>query len=257
MIDDKPNAPLNLELSLESLFEDDDLPDEIPDDPFALNRGLSEAIAADPEERDDDGYDPFEAERANTPEINEGDYLDPAVHAIFVRLKKHVREACNVNTKRDPRVRALEWIFVPSTRDSMSLEFNPICIALGGRPSLVRARAQHQLWKANILLTDPLPFLSATMPESIMSEISAQIGPGLPESLARETWFWPSIPTMELRAKFPKSTNQQYQTALESLMAAGYMAISAGRVYFITRNPTIMSKAARNRFSFAGAVYGD
>lgn len=257
MIDEKANAPLNLELNLESLFEDDDLPDEIPEDPFALNFGLSEAMASDLDDQDDDGYDPFEAERSSTPEINEGDYLDPAVHAIFVRLKKHVRDACNVNAKREPRTRALEWIFVPSTRDSMSLEFNPVCIALGGRPSLIRARAQHQLWKANILLTEPLPFLSATMPESIMSEISAQIGPGLPEGLARETWFWPSIPTMELRAKFPKASNQQYQTSLESLMAAGYVAISAGRVYFITRNPTIMSKAARNRFSFAGAVYGD
>lgn len=255
MIDDKPFAPDNYEL----LFNDDDddsLPDAIPDDPFALNGQLAEACEADRSE-DDDGYDPFESDKATTPEISEGDFIDPAQHFLFKHLKKHIRDACNVNAKRDARNRALEWLFVPSKADIDGIEFGPTCAVLGARPNVVRARTQHQLWKANILLSDALPFLAVGAPASLMSEIGIHIGPGLAEGIARESWFWPSIPAMELREKFAATSNKHYQAALESLTALGYLAIAAGRIYFISRNPMILSKAARNRFSFASAIHGD
>ena len=239
---------------------DEEWMDEIPDDPFELNAGLEETYSSDCDGEDDDDETPedfLHQDKPSTPSISEGDFGDPALRYIFKRLKDRIRQACNVNAKRATRQLALEWIFVPNQSDAVGIDFDSACRALGGRPIVVRARTMHQLWRANIMLAEPLPFLAAVPPVSLISEISALIGPGLPEDIAREAWRWPSIPATALRAKFSDAPMTKYQAALESLSANGYVAIASGRVYFISRNPTIMSKSARNRFAFSSAIYGD
>ncbi len=229
----------------------------IPSDPFAFNEGIESLFG---EEDDDLDLGPEGApapDDSYTPSIDEGDFLDPAQRFIFKRLKASIRAACNVNSKPAERSRALDWICIQSTKDADGIEFEPACRALGGRPVVIRARTMHQLWKANIMLNEPLPFLAAIPPRSIMSEISSLVGPGLPVDMAREIWYWPSIPGEELRAKFADVSQREYEAALGSLDANGYIAIAFARIYFISRNPTIMGVSGRNRFEFAHSIYGD
>lgn len=230
---------------------------EIPFDPFALNDAEAEFWADDADGFEVEGDPNVASPDTYTPAIDEGDFLDPAQRFLFKRLKQAIRDACNVNSKVVDRTRALEWIFVPETRDKDSLQFDMSCRALGARPVIVRARTMHQLWKANIMLSAPLPFLAAIPPQSLMSEIDARIGPGVPGDLAREIWYWPSIPAESLRAKFADVPDRAYHAAMTSLDALGYTAIAFGRVYFISRNPTIMAISGRNRFEFAVSIYGD
>jgi hypothetical protein len=250
----------DLEVGSARSLEDEDgkADDFIPDNPFDFVS--DNAIYED----DDDGG--FEDEEHGvaviekdvyTPSISEGDFLDPAQRFLFTQLKAHIRAACNVNSKPAAREKALEWIFVPSTSDKDALEFDPVCVALGGRPGVVRARTMHQLWRANIILNQPLPFLASLPPSSILSEIGALVGPGLAYKMAREIWFWPSIPAEVLRTKFGSAGERDYQAALVSLDANGYIGIAYGRLYFISRNPTILGTTSRGRFQFASSFYGD
>lgn len=230
---------------------------DVPCDPFMMNDAEAEFWADDADDFEVEG-DPNDAVKETyTPSIDEGDFLDPAQRFLFKRLKQRIREACNVNSKTRERDRALEWIFVPETKDKESLVFDMTCRALGARPLVIRARTMHQLWKANIMLREPLPFLTAIPPQSLMSEIDARIGPGVPGDIAREIWYWPSIPVEVLRAKFVAVNDVKYHAAMASLDALGYTAISFGRVYFISRNATIMAIGGRNRFEFATSIYGD
>jgi hypothetical protein len=239
-------------------FDADEDDSGIPRNPFAFQRGIEEFIADDVDEYGIEGdVEIAPPPDATTPSIDEGDFLDPAQRFLFKRLKNHIRHACNVNSKANERSRAIDWIFVPSTRDSDSLEFEPVCRALGARPMIVRARVMHQFWKANIMLNEPLPFLASIPPPPLMSEVSSLVGPGLPLEMAREIWYWPSIPGEVLRAKFSEVASLAYQAALASLEANGYIAMAFGRIYFISRNPTIMDVRVRNRFTFAGSIYGD
>lgn len=236
----------------------DDLADgSVPESPFEFVtdswRGLEAELESafegtGPGTREEDTY---------TPSISEGDFLDPAQRFLFRQLKARIREACNVNSKESERTRALEWLFVPGIADRDGLECDPLCRALGGRAVVVRARTMHQLWRANILRNEPLPMLAHVPPTSVMSEISAVIGPNLPEQMARDTWFWPSIHTETLRAKYPKASDREFQVALDSLEANGYLGIAYARLYFISRNPTILGAASRARFQFAASIYGE
>lgn len=235
--------------------DDADWLDEIPDTPFGMSAGLDEINAADSDAGGEDGD--LDETKNNTPSIDEGDFIDPYQHKIFVRLKRHIRDACNTNSKHDARLHALEWIFVPSHKDSLKFEFDQCCLALGSRPSVMRARTAHQLWKANILLSEPLPFLSHPPPLTLVSEIEAKVGPGLPADLAREVWYWPSIPLTDLREKYKEAPLLKYQSALDGLLAEGYVAVAAGRAYFVSRNPSQLGKAARNRFSFSASMFGE
>lgn len=234
----------------------DELLDDIPSNPseaFLLNSGLSEVYDADIEANGDS--EGIEADKNSTPSISDGDFLDPEQHLTFVRLKKHIRDACNTNSRGDARKKAIEWIFVPGALDSKRIDFDKACRFLGARPDVVRVRTAHQLWKANIMLADPLPFLSHPPPISLMSEIATLLGHNPAVAMAREAWNWPSIPVAELRAKFADTPGPKYQAALEGLMAEGYLAIASARVYFIGRNPSLLSKGARERFSFSGSLY--
>lgn len=234
---------------------------EVPADPFALNTDLTSLYEDALFESEDDEEGVFddeddERERAS-PSINEGDFFDPQEHAIFIHLKKQIRAACNVASKPNLRRHALEWIFVPNQEDSKGHSFNLICRALGARAGILRARTTYQLWNAGIALASPLPFLSAAPPISLMSEVSALLGSSLAEKMARETWFWPSIPATELRANIAPANSQSYTSCLDAMISHGYIGIAASRVYFICRNPSLLSVRERNRFSFSASIYGD
>jgi len=228
----------------------------IPDDPFAMIDGLAAFVEEVDDEDDEDDEEFRRQQRDAGPSINEGDFVLPEQQYLFKRLKTRIRQACNVNSKANVRKLALEWIFVPSQKDAANIEFGPACQALGARPIVMQARTMHQLWRASIQLSDPLPFLSIPPPISLMSEIEAKIDTRLAPDLAREIWFWPSIPAITLRAKFANTPIEQYRASLDGLIAEGYVAVSSARAYFISRNPTILSKAARERFSFSSAIYG-
>lgn len=238
-------------------YSGDDDGDDVPFNPFALNSSESDFWSDDSEGFEAEGDPNTPVEEVYTPTIDEGDFLDPAQRFLFKRLKQHIRDACNINTKTPERMKALEWIFVPSTRDKSGIEFELTCRALGARPLVMRARTMHQLWQASIMLSEALPLLAAIPPQSLMSEIDARIGPGAPGQIAREIWYWPSIPVEVLRSRFMDIEDRKYHAALASLDALGYTAISFGRVYFISRNPGILTLGGRNRFQFASSLTGD
>lgn len=249
---------VDVDNEFEFLDLDDDAP--IPENPFDFARGGMgdlQLFEQDP----DDMLPDVEGNGSGgdyTPAIDEGDFLDPAQRFLFKLLKTHIRSACNVNSRDAERAKALEWIFVPGTSDKDSIEFDPCCLALGGRPVVIRARTMHQFWQASILLKHPLPTLAAIPPSSIMSEIRAIIGPGLAESMARDIWYFPSIPLEILRAKYAtKASDKEYQTALENLDANGYIATLSARAYFISRNPALLTQGARNRFQFSTSILED
>ena len=237
--------------------DDDDADCYMGDDPFHVTSGLFEINEADddPEESEDAGD--VAPDSHQTPGIDEGDFLDPAQHFLFVRLKQHIRDACNVNSKPAVRVKALEWVFLPGESDSKGLDFDRTCLALGARPDVMRTRTAHQLWKANILLSAPLPFLAHPPPLALMSEIATVLGHDAPGKIAREVWYWPSIPVLDLRQRFSHVTSEKYRATLDGLTAEGYLAISAGRVYFVGRNPSLLPKAARERFAFSNSIVTD
>lgn len=239
-------------------IEDDDAEDcSLGDDPFRVVSGLLDinGLLEGPEE-DEDAND-VAPDSHQTPGIDEGDFLDPAQHFLFVRLKQHIRDACNVNSNPATRSKALEWIFVPGESDSKGLDFDHTCLALGARPDVMRTRTNHQLWKANILLSAPLPFLAHPPPLALMSEIATVLGHDAPGKVAREAWYWPSIPALDLRQRFGHMPSEKYRATLDGLTAEGYLAISTGRVYFVGRNPSLLPKAARERFSFSSSIVTD
>lgn len=227
------------------------------DDPFGVKSGLNGVNEESDSDEDEGDAGDVVADSHETPSIDEGDFLDPAQHFLFVRVKQRIREACNVNSKPAPRAKALQWIFVPGEKDSKGIDFDHACLALGARPDVVRTRTSHQLWKANILLSRPLPFLSHPPPLALMSEIATLLGPNTPGQVAREAWFWPSIPALDLRHRFPEVSSDKYRAVVDGLTAEGYLAISAGRVYFVGRNPSLLGKAGRERFAFSNSIVTD
>lgn len=234
------------------VFDPDDDESEIPDDPCAFNSGLASVIEAD--EGADDEQGEVTPDDATTPSIDEGDFVDPAMHFLFRILKKHIREACNVNSKPAPRDKAMEWVFVPGTKGESGVEFEAACRALGARPDVVRIRVEHQLWKRGVVLSKELPFLSVPFPVALVSEIEATIGAGEAADIAASAWRWPSVPVMTLRNLYKDVNDGAYKGMLSALIEEGYLGITAARAYFIGRNPAKLSRAARDRFSFSASI---
>lgn len=239
--------------------DDDDAFDFIPESAeaaFGLIADFADLVPDD----DDGGEQDEDRPSHTTPSISEGDFLDPRDHATFVNLKRRIRDACNVNSKRDVRVHALEWIFIPNTRDSKGMFFDASCLALGARPDVVRTRTAHQFWKAGVVFTSGLPVaLAMRPPDLLMEEIAAKIpsktGRNTSCDIARAAWYWPSIPADTLRQQFARIDQERYDSILRGLEAEGFVGMTAGRVYFISRNPALLSKAQRERFSFSEKIH--
>lgn len=188
------------------------------------------------------------------------DFDDPRLQFIFDQTKLHIRDACKVNTKPGPRARALRWVFVPTAPDADGLTFDLCCTALGARATVLRARAQHQLWKAGVVLTAPLDPEAVPLPATFTSEIRTLIGVASCVELANLCWDWPGISGVLLRDQARKLygiNDQQYQLALKELMANGYVAATSTCLYFVARNPDLMAPAQLRRFSFARSIHGD
>ena len=192
--------------------------------------------------------------------VNASDFGDPRLQFVFERTKENIRTACKVNTKPGPRKNALRWIFVPGSPDKYSLEFELCCTAMGARPLVLRARTQYQLWKAGIVLPEPLDLLSVSLPHAFTSAIMTIIGLGACVGLADMIWSWPGISGVFLRKRSQDILGldeQGYRMALRELMANGFVASGHACLYFIARNPDLMTAAQLRRFSFSRSIHGD
>jgi hypothetical protein len=188
------------------------------------------------------------------------DFDDPRLQFIFEKTKLHIRDACKVNTKPGPRARALRWVFVPNAPDENGLTFELCCTALGARATVLRARAQHQLWKAGVVITAPLDPEAVPLPSTFASEIRTLIGVAACVDLANLCWDWPGISGVLLREQARRlfdMDEQQYRLALKELMANGYVAATSTCLYFVARNPDLLPPAQLRRFSFARSIHGD
>ncbi len=180
------------------------------------------------------------------------DYDDPVSQHLVKVLRRHVRDACNVNSHDEARARAMEWIFVPGREDADRLDFEHICVALGARPTVVRLRTVLQLWKAGVVLTQPLSVLATGLPVELESEIAAKVGFDLPVRVSRLIWSWPSILAMDVVDRFP---GENVAPVLRALDAEGLIAAAHMRLYFVGRNPDILPIHVLRRFSFARSIH--
>lgn len=218
----------------------------VPETPWDTPPGWVEAEMFGPPS-DLEGHD----DRPNTA-IDDVDFDDPTSMYLIQMLRRHVRDACNVNSREEARRRALEWMFVPGRTDQDGLEFEPLCLALCARPTIVRARTMQQMWRAGIILEEPLPEWAVDLPADFVSEIEARIGYGTPVDVARQIWRHPSIPIGALLAE---GNAQDIGRALRALDAEGCVAAAHMRLYYVTRNPERMPLAVLRRFSFARSIH--
>ncbi len=228
--------------------------DEVPDSPWSFQ--MDDMLFEDDEnplvrsaQEDESPND--------TPRIDADDFESPEVRYIFLAVKDKLRTACNVNTQQSKRVQAVRWIFMRGTQDKDGLDFLHAVTALGGRHFVVQARLQYQMWRAGVGLTEPMNILSDGLPGCLASEIEARIGPGLSVDMARQIWAWPAMPALELRKHFEDVDQLKYIAAIKNLDANGYIGMSSGLFYFISRNPDLMPLTYLRNFSFSRSIVGD
>lgn len=224
-------------------YNDDDDLIVVPDSPWELSFESED----EPTAQADDGA---EDDRPSAP--MEIDFDDPVSEHLFKTLKHAARDACNVNSDEQSRRRALRWMFVPGAENGDGVDFEHACIALQSRPNVVRVRAILQMYRAGVVLEDPLPIEATPLPQELESEVMARVGFGLPVDLAHAIWSWPSISALDLMQKFE---GQDMGRALRALDAEGLIAASKMRLYFVARNPDIMPVHLLRRFSFARSLH--
>lgn len=196
-----------------------------------------------------------------TPLIDATDYEEGPEREAFERIKKAVRAASKVNSTDAQRIKALEWIFVPNSEDKDSLTFSLCCGALGARPYLIQVRLQYQLYQACIPLPAPLPFLAASIPESLCSEILC-FGGELSLDVAKEIWFRPGIRADLLRDMFSHSsqqistniTNREFLLATELIEERGIIGLKMGYWFFTGRQPDTLPIHIRSRFHWSDSI---
>jgi hypothetical protein len=217
--------------SVEDFVSSSPVPKEDLDDsfegisPFDLDWGLELPKLRDQE------YD-SDFDKKSSPKIDEEDYSEEEAE-VFIILKNHIKQACNVNTSWKKRKKALDWCFALGEKTPEGLDFSTACMALGARPDVMRARIQHQLYVAGIPLREPLSFWSDPIPDQYESEaIMAAWEDGL--KITTELWKWPGIPIDLLEEKM-QSTN--FFETLQKLEKVGLVAWRFGCVFLIGRSP--------------------
>jgi len=216
--------------------EDDDLEGLSP---FDLDWGIE--LPKQDEHGDDSDQDSY------TPKIGEEDYSEEEA-AILKVLKKHVRDACNVNTTWRRRKKALEWCFIRGIKDKNGIDFHTACMALGARPEVVLARLHHQLYVAGVPLREPLSIWIDPLPEQYESEsIMAAWEDGL--TLVKHVWRWPGIPVNKLQEE---SAIKDIFAVLEKLEKAGLVALRFGCVFLTGRSPETVR---RRTFSWSKSFF--
>jgi len=188
-----------------------------------------------------------------TPLIDASDYEEGPERAAYERIKKAVRAACNVNSTPAQRIKALEWIFVPNSEDKHSLTFSLCCGALGARSHLIHVRLQYQLYDVCLPLPAPLPFLAASIPESLCSEILC-FGGELSLDVAKEIWFRPGIRADLLRDMFSHIPNRDFLLATELIEERGVIGLKMGYWFFTGRQPDALPIHMRNRFHWSDSI---
>lgn len=188
-----------------------------------------------------------------TPLIDSTDYEDGAEREAFERIKKAVRAACNVNSTEAQRIKALEWIFVPNVEDKDSLTFLLCCGALGARSYLIQVRLQYQFYDSCLPLPAPLPFLAASIPEGLCSEILC-FGGELSLDIAKEIWFRPGIRADLLRDMFSYVPNREFLLATELIEEHGIIGLKMGYWFFTGRQPDSLPIQIRNRFHWSDSI---
>lgn len=232
---------LTADFAWDTQGEDEDI--LVPDSPWEASFGLDEA-GGDPVEDD------WEDNRPAAP--MEIDFDDPVSEHLLNALRRAARDACNVNSRDEARKKALRWMFVPGAQDREGLDFEHACLALQARPNVFRSRAVLQMWRAGVVLEDPLPIESVPLPSDFESEVMARVGFGLPVDLAHAIWSWPSIMVFDLMQRFE---GQDISKALRALDAEGLVAVSQMRLYYVARNPDTLPIHLLRRFSFAKSLH--
>lgn len=198
-----------------------------------------------------------EPDPRSTPEITEDDF-EPEEWPIYFALRNHMRALVAKNTHSAQRMKHLRWMMMPIA-DSKGLQFRDACEALMSRPTVVRTRALYQLWLNEIQIEERLPPLHETLPRFLMDEIGYHpaIGhiPGV-VAVAKVVWSLPGQPVDLAMAEAVKAGVEEPATAFAALEDYGYVGktVSAGRVYFLTRNPSQMTYRVRSNFSWARAL---
>lgn len=237
-INDMPDvAALSSEMSDEAWWES----------AFFCNAGQTLFVDDEMGEAPSDRFN-YTEKHLETPRINEEDFLEGAEREAFIRVRKGIRLACNVNSHAKDREAAVNWVFVPSQEDEDGLTFGVCCRALGIRDYLLQVRLQYQFFHSCIMLPNPLPFLSVTIPPGICSEIMYHLGGGvLP--IAKDIWDWPGF-----RADLLKRRHQDtpaLDAKLRDLEARGYIAMSHGFWFFTGRNPDLLTPGQRRSFRWS------
>lgn len=183
----------------------------------------------------------------------EDDFTDEQWILVNI-LKRRVREACNVNTQSAKRWKAIEWCFVPGTPEPKhGVEFSDLCMALGARPEVIRARIHHQWYMAGVVLERPLPLMAVKMPEQYESEaiMSAWDGGLL---VCQEIWRWPGIP-MGVLAKQTEGMLAELQSdfteVMDRLVASHLVAWRFGCAFLIGRK----AHGRRRNFSWSKSFF--
>jgi hypothetical protein len=183
----------------------------------------------------------------NTPRVDEDDYSEEEVE-IFKALKRHIRDACNVNTAWKQRKKALEWCFVRGEKDKHGFDFHNSCLALGARPEVILARLHHQFYVAGVPLREPLPLWIDPLPQQYESEaIMAAWEDGV--SIVREVWKWPGIP---IDALAEKSGIPDPFSVMGKLEKVGLIAWRFGFVFLTGRSTETVN---RRTFSWSRSFF--
>ena len=223
-------------------------PGFVPDSPWEFPQPEDEFSA---QWLSDAGGEPFHEDSRPAAPVNV-DFDDPISDHLVKVLRRRVRDACNVNSQDDVRWKAIDWLFIPGQCDKEGLDFERVCMVLESRPTVVRARAVLQMWRAGVILSRPLPQQATALPLDFESEIAARVGFGLPVEIARVIWSWPSIHAFDIVERFP---GENVAEVLRRFDASGLVAAAHMRLYFVARNPDILPANLLRSFSFAKSIH--
>jgi hypothetical protein len=182
----------------------------------------------------------------DAPEINEEDYSEEEAFVLKI-LKKHIRDACNLNTGLKKRKTAMEWCFRRGETDKHGIDFHTACQALGARYEVMQARIHYQLYIAGVALPEALSIWVDKLPEQYESmALMAAWEDGL--RIAKTVWRHPGIDIQKLKNEIGENT----ESVLDKLEQSGLISWRFGCV-FITGFPhkTIASRS----FSWSRRFY--
>ncbi len=172
-------------------------------------------------------------------------------------LQRQIRQGCNINTPRQQRLLAVDWIFTPERVEVESgLSFDLCCRAVGLRPVLLRIRVMYQLYSSCVPLPHPLSPQAVSLPREIEREVRQRSGE-VGVRLAKTIWYWPGVRADLLSRSLPAIDDHQRMVVTERLEESGHLARCNGFWFLVGRNPMALGLRGRNRFFWSRAVEGE